>query len=129
LVWGFTLSEVLIATVIVGVLASLAIPQFTRTIERAYWRDARDLLMTTYAGEQVYFAANDAYYAPGTWNTIYMDNPNGGSVPVSFTVGVVGKTFTATATRNGGLCNGKVQTINELRQPGAGDNWPASGDC
>ena len=43
---GFTLSELLVVVVIIGVLASLALPRFIRTIETARTAEARHWLGT-----------------------------------------------------------------------------------
>ena len=117
---AFTLTEVLVTVAIIGIMAGAAMPQFARTMERSYFREAETLLLTTYAGEQVFFTLNDTYYAPGFWSNIYMDNPNLAGIPVSFTAAATGSgaaaTFTGTAQRTGGgLCNGRTLTINQTR--------------
>ena len=62
---GFTLIELLVVVIIIGILAALAIPQYTKTIERAHWAEAIDNLGQLRAAEIRYFAENDAY-TPGT---------------------------------------------------------------
>ena len=104
---AFTLFEVLMAVMIVGMLAGLGIPTYRKTVERGYWREAQDLLLTIYYGERAYFTSNGAYFGPldqtstmAAWRTINMDNPNlGSSPPVTFSVTAAGATLTATATR------------------------------
>ena len=127
---GFTLLELMITVVIIGILASMAIAGYQRTVERGYWQTARDILQTIYSGEIVYWTTNSQYFAPGTWNTIYMDDPSG-AVPATFTVvvnnGAAPPTFTATVTRNGGPCNAKTQTVNQAHA--FGGTWPQSGTC
>ena len=134
---GLTLTEVMMTVVVIAILASAAIPQYQRTLHRGYWRTAQDLLMTIYAGEQVYFVIEDAYFGPlaagGTWATIYMDDPNGaGTLPVAFTVTAAGSgpssTFTATATGSTGTCAGRTLTIDQTRTLNDA-GWPAPGDC
>lgn len=131
---GVTLVELMIVVLILGVLAGIALPTYSRTVERSYRQEAQDVLYAVYQGERSYYLTNNAYYGPLTdtspmseWRTIYMDNPNLGSVPVAFAVSVVGATFTATATRVGGRCNTRTVTIDQSRT--LGGTWPESGDC
>ena len=117
---GFTLSEVLIAVIVVGILAAAALPQFRKTVVRGYWNAAQDILQTIYSGEQVYEAANDEYVDPTAcpapdppWRCIYMDNPNVANVPVTYAVAAGPTTFTATATYTG--AGGGSMTVNQNR--------------
>lgn len=107
---GFTLSEVLIVVVVLGLLVAMAIPQYGKYMERSYWRGARDILQTIYAGEQVYSSQFLTPKFTTIWNEMYMDDPNAGPLnpAIGFAViaggGIPFPTFTATATRSGTLC-------------------------
>ena len=110
---GYTLSEVLITVAIIAIIASMAIPSFLRAVERGQWRGAQDVLLTIYAGEQVYEAVNGGYIEPAgcapPWRCVYVDNPNGGVV--TYTVDGVSKVaFRATAARGDGRCMSINQT-------------------
>ena len=104
---GFTLIEVLMVVGILAIFATMAMPQYRKTFERSYWNTAQDILRTIYAGEQVYFSVNDAYFDviegnPNSWRTIYMDNPSVANIPVVYSVTVnpgPPSTFTAIARR------------------------------
>ena len=131
---GFTMTEVLIAVAMVAILAAMAVPQFQRTTERSYWRSARNILETIYAGEQIYYLRHDGYQ-PLTltstvvdWREIFMDDSNlDTTIPVDFTVATGSVTFTATATRVGGPCDTRTQTIDQDRA--VGGTWPDTGEC
>ncbi len=120
---AFTLLEVLITVVIVGILVAAALPFYRRTLERQYRSQARDILFAIYAGERVYFFENlntyKAITVPADWDAIFMETPNAPQVPVTFTVTAVAgppSTFVATARRTsppgGGDCR---MTINQTR--------------
>ena len=80
---GFTLTELLMVVVLLAILARMALPQYAKTIERQYWQTAQGVLLTIYAGEQIYYSRNNAFLARGTtddWTVISMDNPTTATV-------------------------------------------------
>ena len=58
---GFTLLEILIVVVIIGILAGLAIPKFNKTIETAKGKEAYVTLETLRTAERMYYLDNDSY--------------------------------------------------------------------
>ena len=58
---GFTLIELLIVVVIIGVLASIAIPKFTNTKEKAYLTQMKSDLRNLVTAEEAYFADSIKY--------------------------------------------------------------------
>lgn len=104
---------------LIAILAAVALPQFQKTVQRGHRRAAKDILLTIYAGEEVYRATQGVYFdpdavSPTQWEEIFMDDPNVTSpLPVTFTVTATTgppPTFTATATSGSKSC-----TIDETK--------------
>ena len=115
---GFTITELIVVVLIMGIIATMAIPGYQKTIRRAKWDQARDLLTTIYYGEKGYKIAMDTYCTPGTncnWKDISMENPNFGSSPaVTYSVNSSdASTFSARGTLTG---TGSFMSVSELRQ-------------
>lgn len=58
---GFTLIELLMVVVIIGFLASIAIPKFANTKEKAYMAQMKSDLRNLVTAEETYFAEAIAY--------------------------------------------------------------------
>lgn len=63
---GFTVTEVLVAVTIVGILAAASVAFYATALQRERWDAARDILRTIYTGEQMYFNLTGArsFYPP-----------------------------------------------------------------
>lgn len=125
---AFTLVELIAVVVILGILMVSGVVSYTQMVERSQRRAARDLLLAIYYGEQAYQAINRSYYpvggslGPGSstaeWRTIYMENPNSTTLPMTFTVGGVSATdFCAEAN----WPNGDCEAVDESRTWFAGN--------
>ncbi len=114
---GFTLVEVLIVVIIIGILASIGVPQFADSIEKAKGVEARAGLGHIQTGEKIFFAENEYY----TTNLEDLDI----SLPQTYWAITISAptltTFTATATRAGGLRSG--QTISMNQAGSLSGNW------
>lgn len=58
---GFTLIELMITIVVVSILASIAVPAYTRQIRKSRRTEARTALLELASREERYLAVNNAY--------------------------------------------------------------------
>lgn len=58
---GFTLIELITVVIIIAILAALALPQYTRFIERSHGSTAKNALAILRKAEANYFALNSQY--------------------------------------------------------------------
>lgn len=58
---GFTLVELLMVVIIIGILASIGIVQYGKVIEKSRSAEAYSVLADIVAAEKAYFVDNDAY--------------------------------------------------------------------
>ena len=58
---GFTLTELLVVIVIIGILAGLTIPKYLKTTTRAKAVEAKLMLREIYNLQHAYYLENDAY--------------------------------------------------------------------
>lgn len=72
---GFSLIEVLIVLVIIGILAGIAIPRYMRSTVKAKQTEAQELLHQIYLLERSYFQYNDRYWIPAAGVVADKDNP------------------------------------------------------
>ncbi len=73
---GFTLIELMIVVVIIGILAALAIPRFMAASKKAKVSEARTVLKSIYTAAETYYQENGLYPGTGQFNDASTKNTN-----------------------------------------------------
>ncbi len=136
---GFTLIEVLVTVTIVGILAAIALPNYSEYITRGKLLDAHTKLADLRAQQERYFMDNRAYNSSGT--TCGIDDPailmtsiyNADTgAPFTLTCAATATTYTITATGRPakGMSTSFVLTVNQANaKSSAGPTGWTSATC
>ena len=115
---AFTMVELMVVVVIIAIIAGFAIPNYQKSVERTYQRDAITNLITLHGANQIYRAQNGAFWPQsGSATYIAVNNALGLSLiqnGMTFTLGGDGNTFTATAARWGPAAGFTVTVTNAV---------------
>lgn len=117
---GFTLIELIIVVIIIGILATLAVPQYLKATERAKEGKGKHALALVAQAEKMYRAENDTYVnvADGAFDATLGSYVELAEIDTDtdWDYAVAGATtaaFTATATRSGGNNSGETVTLDQ----------------
>ena len=117
-----TLIELMVVVIIVAIVAGLAVPNYTKMVERTKVKDAQGTLNIIYRAEGMYKLSYLSFGAlPNLVAGSYLD-PNPSSDPnwTFSTSGESATAFTATATRKAGAGSYSTKTVS-LDQTWTGD--------
>ncbi|MDI6745730.1 MAG: type IV pilin protein [Rhodocyclaceae bacterium] len=123
---GFTLIEVMIVVVIVGILASVALPSYQQYLLRGARAEAQSHMMDIAARQGQFLIDNRAYAA--SVSALGMTTPTSVSskYTISMTTGAAPPIFTITATPSGSQAR---DTCGTLTLNNAGAKTPSTGSC
>jgi type IV pilus assembly protein PilA len=133
---GFTLLELIVVILIMGILTAIAIPSFANQAKRAKEAEARSTVGSINRAQQLYFAENSQFGSledlelklSNSRNYTYDSEPEAIDVPVALTTatpdapalrGFAGKVWLTSAQENGEvsqaiLCEGELGEVPEV---------------
>ncbi len=106
--FGFTLTELLVAIVIVAILSSLAYPSFVQSVRKSKRTDAQTALTRASNNLERFFSTNGTYTTDATLLGLTVDAgttySDGGHYVVTVTAGAtgIGSSYVVTATAKAG---------------------------
>ena len=117
---GFTLIELMIVIVIIGVLAVVSVPMYRGYVRKAMASEGVALAGSIRSAERVYMAEHTVFIPCANWAAIHanldLDQPDGkyfNAANCTGDVALVGAGFLATITSTGGEANGIIITITD----------------
>jgi prepilin-type N-terminal cleavage/methylation domain-containing protein len=126
---GFTLIELMIVVVIIGILAAIAIPKFTEVSKNAKQSEAEPTLKQISTLQETYHQKWDIYQADITKLTGY-ENPQAKYFGFTVKTGTTGAMCAVAAPNTAGTAAGLVTMYIKGSKPSAaGDGVPTTTAC
>ncbi len=111
---GFTLVELIIVVIVIGILAAVGMPQYTKAIEKARGAEASAGLQNIQQGEKIYFANNEKYLISASDELTDTEETT-----LDVSLPQTGWKFQVTATSTDGSGNALSYNITAKRKTGA----------
>jgi len=97
---GFTLMELMVVVLLIGIIAAFAIPSYDRSVRKAHERDMVEQLKVLHAASLIYRANNGGY-----WDTAGGDENNLATINTALAINIIANDQTA-YVYNGALGGG-----------------------
>jgi prepilin-type N-terminal cleavage/methylation domain-containing protein len=115
---GFTLVELAVVIVIIGVLAAFGVPKFLNSVEKSKATEAFNYLAAIQSAEERYLAQNGTYTSTITQLDVafptlkYFDAPTSSSISVTAGTGSVPPSWTMTLNRTAATSSYGAYTVS-----------------
>ncbi|MGE5279650.1 MAG: type IV pilin protein [Deltaproteobacteria bacterium] len=96
---GFTLIEMLITVVVLGILATIALPRYVRIVERSRSAEARNALGVIRDAELAYFMENNVFTASVADLNVPLPTACNATYYFAYSIVTAATDFTASAAR------------------------------
>jgi len=129
---GFTLVELMVVIIIVGILAAIAVPLYTQYAERARVTEATSIMGAINTSQKVYFTRRAQYYTadnsvvPTAFDTYGIDISDTKYFTYATAPNALGDGFVVTATTIAATFGGDG-TVTYTKNPGGPGVWTATG--